>query len=559
MKTFIYLVFRVRNFSNNHRTLVAFCITFAAMLAADIVFARIYEAFNDSAQYNVQPADLISADMGFAPEVWLSLLGLILGTLIIVISIASQNTPKLIDLYLADWISLLYIWLIVLSSSHAVFLLLFNNVLNRPASVVLNNYFFLSISVLSGLPYIFYILRYIKTDQVIYTLYRKNIRIIRKLTGYTSSIFFSVDKIVEYYQLKLLESLNQLNDILDYDSFREPRADIIRRISMSMQTYILRKPRIDPRFFMLTPATRQDISFRTLTTEQFREISEDRTFYEEKSLRLLGNAYIKLMEQCEFELASLCAAEVAEIGEAAVATNDEDLLDTLLVKFNTFLRFAIKHAINNNEARHLFNLAFHYARFLQHLLKHGQHERLQRSFYYWRRYSNEIFNHSVKNQALYFIVGVFASELRNLLILAHQGGWKHDQMLELLDQFLELDKPPEVAKVGVDKEQIMKSGVRIVQISLALYYLEHNEHDFVARIIDDILDDLNFLDETTFRALINVFVTLLKNSQPGFWEDTDRGNINIFYTPHKKQISTFTSLLDASIKSHTNSDQPDKV
>jgi len=41
--------------------------------------------------------------ISYAPEVWLSLLALVFGTLIIVISIASESTPKLIDLFVGDY------------------------------------------------------------------------------------------------------------------------------------------------------------------------------------------------------------------------------------------------------------------------------------------------------------------------------------------------------------------------------------------------------------------------------------------------------------------------
>ena len=50
----------------------------------------------------VPPGGFAELDIGFAPEVWQALLGMVLGTLILVISIASQSIPKLIDLYMRD-------------------------------------------------------------------------------------------------------------------------------------------------------------------------------------------------------------------------------------------------------------------------------------------------------------------------------------------------------------------------------------------------------------------------------------------------------------------------
>src|SRR5882757_1678507 len=47
--------------------------------------------------------------INYAPEVWLALLAFVFGTLIIVISIASESTPKLIDLFVKDYKSRYYI------------------------------------------------------------------------------------------------------------------------------------------------------------------------------------------------------------------------------------------------------------------------------------------------------------------------------------------------------------------------------------------------------------------------------------------------------------------
>lgn len=57
---------------------------------------------------------------------------MILGTLIIVISIASQSTPKLIDLYMRNWWSLAYLWFMVLA-------MVFNIWLQRKGNLIDTN------------------------------------------------------------------------------------------------------------------------------------------------------------------------------------------------------------------------------------------------------------------------------------------------------------------------------------------------------------------------------------------------------------------------------------
>ena len=39
----------------------------------------------------------------------------------------------------------------------------------------------------------------------------------------------------------------------------------------------------------------------------------------------------------------------------------------------------------------------------------------------------------------------------------------------------------------------------------------------------------------------NIF-TRLQNSGAKFWEDTDRGNVNIYYTPYQNEIEYFRKL-----------------
>ena len=112
-------------------------------------------------------------------------------------------------------------------------------------------------------------------------------------------------------------------------------------------------------------------------------------FLEEKSFRLLGNAYILFLEKEEFDLASLCAHELSSIGKQAIDSNDEALISAIIIRYNTFMRFAIKHAIKNNEARNLYNLAYHYSNFAEYLIENKFAEQLKRCVFFFKIYSNE--------------------------------------------------------------------------------------------------------------------------------------------------------------------------
>ena len=560
-----YYFYRASILLDHYRSLTSFIIVFFSIVLLDFLFnlcsINLLGLINRILQTN--GVAFSAVNMEFAPEVWLSLLGLVLGTLIIVISIASQNTPKLIDLYMHDWRSLFYIWFLVLSSIHAVVIMIFTQDLIRPGSSVLNIYLFLPVCILFAMPYIFYILRYTKTNHVIDIIYKNNLKYIQRLGSRKMRAFFEIsdlkdskvsaeriDKITEEFQRYLMECLNQLDNLLDYTGFKEPRAEVIRKMSHSIQVYVKEKPHINPNFFKITQTVRSDISFRTMVEEkQLSELEQDRIFFEVKSFRLLGNAYVLFLDRNEFDLASLCTAELTAVGKTAAECNDNPLLKALIFQFNTMMRFAIKQATRFNEARNLYNLAFHYANFVNSLANHHQIDLVKECFHYFRMYGNEIFNHAKQNYSLYFIIAVLTAELKNILINIHKKSWDIEIQGELLDQILELDTPPDMDRDEMDDSQLTNDGVRDIQISLALYYLKAGEEKFVTQIIADILEDFPYLGKDIFIQVVENTFKRLENNTPVFWEDTDRGNTNLFYTPHFEMIEPLKKLILEKIES----------
>ncbi len=116
--------------------------------------------------------------------------------------------------------------------------------------------------------------------------------------------------------------------------------------------------------------------------------------------------------------------------------------------------------------------------------------------------------------------------------------------MDLLKLILQLDKPPGYSKDGVDKGILGgNNGTRRIQIGLALFYLSVGKRDFATAIAEDYLDDLAYFDEKSFKAIVNTQCFLLSIFGPTFWEDTDRGNLNIYFAPEKDQLDSFKELL----------------
>jgi len=553
---FLYAVHKVLSFCSQHRSLVTALTSLVLIVSIDIGFHAYLTSPSGRVIQSALPSGTLlnteglRIDIGFAPEVWLSVLGLTLGTLIIIISIASQNIPKLIDLYMEDWISLFFVWFLVISSSHAIFTKFYNEIwATRTSSVVLNIHFFLPISIFLTLPYIFYVLKSTQPSDVIKKIFFAQLRKIHSLGKSNTRKLLVIQHYIDEVQVNLFKSLSQLDNLLEYVSFKEAKAQIIQDMGTLVQHYIEVKPQLSQNFFLVSSRIRDDISFRTMMG-QFSEVERTRTFYEQKCFRLLGNTYIKLIEEKEFDLASLCCLEINRVGEVALTWGDDLLLGVIIIRFNTLLRFALKHGVKNNEARNLYNLIFHYRNFITNLVLYNKIQLAKQSFYYLRIYGTEIYRHGRISPSMYFIVDVFAAEMKEILIQVNEHGWSFDVQRELLEEMLLIDNPPDFTEGDLDRGQLLNNGVRILQIGLGLYYLRVGRLEFVYRIIADILDDLEVLGEAAFQRSIDLTCHRLELSSPNFWEDTDRGNLNLYYSPDRDQIDRFRAVLAEQMKTH---------
>ncbi len=541
-----FFLYRLIAYADARRSIASFIAIFTIVIISDIFFNIFLFAPYTELIENLsgkKPGGFGDLDIGFAPEVWQALLGMVLGTLILVISIASQSIPKLIDLYMKDIKSLLYIWLLIISGAHALIVKIYGEIgLIRESSRIFNTHFLLTICAIIAFPYVFYILRYTKPTNIINKIYNENLDQIMALTSSRSHALAHIPSIVENQQYSIFEALNQLDDILEFVSFKELKADIVQDMSATLQNYIKIKKEIAPEFFKVSAKVRTDISFKTMVG-QFGEMERTQSFYEQKCFRLLGNVYIRLLEHGEFDLSSMVAGEMANLGQTAIEEDNPDLVDIIIIRFNTLLRFAIKHGVRNNEPRNLYNLGFYYGNFIRCLVEHKKIDHVKRCFMYLRIYGVEIFKHGSNSPAMYFIVDVIATEMKRVLEQIFHDDWEMELQNGMLSEILQVDSPPDFNKEDLARGILINNGVRVLQFGLALFYLRVGIDDFVNRIAKDILDDLEVLGEQTFYQVIEMTSNRLLFSGPTFWEDTDRGNLNIYYTSDQDQIENFKNLL----------------
>ena len=145
MEKIYQTIVKLNSLQFKYRTIISFVIVFMIMIFIDIAFYTYFEIISNFflTRFDVDLSNPDAIDLTFAPEIWGGVLAMVLGTLIIVIAIAAESSPKLMDLFVKDWLSLVYVWFLILASLHAVLIMFYVAPLGRASSSVLNTYVYL--------------------------------------------------------------------------------------------------------------------------------------------------------------------------------------------------------------------------------------------------------------------------------------------------------------------------------------------------------------------------------------------------------------------------------
>ena len=524
------------------RSLYAALIIFGVMGLADFLFRTyLFPVYTDFLLNIGANVDWTQLDVGFAPIVWLSFFAIVLGSLTIVITFAAQNVPKLIDLYMDHWPSLLFVWWSAACLVHALSIkVLAEGGIQIIPSLVFNFHVLLAVSLVIGFPFIFSILRSTKTSNVIENLLNGSFSTINILAAKGSDGKISAHEHAKI-QYQLFEGLNQLIDLLVYVPFKEPKAQVIEGIGALLRHYVQLKPKIPDSFFMVDKRIHDDISFRTMKS-LMAEVEKTRTFYEQKSVRLIGNVYNVFLDTGEFDLSTLCVEQLSQVGKTAIACDDQELIDVITVRLNTHFRFALKHGQHHNEPRNLYNLVFHYGQFIGYLMEYQQVDRIKTCIGYFVFYGQQCFNAIQRAKSLAFILDVLAFEMQKLMLKIYQEKWDRELQEEMLQKFLVFDNFQDMDKNFAVQFFSQNHGIRLLHIGLALFYLNQQEDEFAEKIAKDTVQDMDLMGATLFNKTMTTIYARLQFSGPTFWEDTDRGNLNIYYTPYQDEISSFKKI-----------------
>lgn len=515
---------------DRHRILFTLLVVVLALGAFEYSFVRMLQAGWLSGLSSFVGEE---ADSSYAPEVWFALLTLILGTLIIVISIASQNTPNLIDFYTRDWWSLLYVWFIKLALIQCLVVQL-SGFRMATWSPFLNTYVYLPICGFLVLPYIFYILRQTKTSTIIEKIHSQYVARLRHLSSPLFQESLQHPAVSSRYHKYFFDAFNQLDDLLNYSSLKEPKALAIARIGDAVWEYVCVKKNIHSAFREDSSVARSDVNFLTIQ-EQWKSIEESECVLEAKGLRVLTGAYARLVSQDEYDLASLTASQFVGIARAAARNRDLKLIEVIVVSFNTLMRFAIKHAVRQREIRNVYNLLFFFRQYVIETAVVDDGKSFHRTCEFLRTYAAEIYDHGNDIPSFKFLTDVCVSEMRAILVHLERNDWSPEEQEQVLEIMLEMDDLTQQPVTGWKR----RLGVRTIQTGLALFYLTRRRARLAERIIEDILAPYREENLDGFTAEFSAVLMRIQAESATFWEDTDRGNLNIYHSPNLSAVPAF--------------------
>jgi hypothetical protein len=439
------------------------------------------------------------------------------------------------------WPSLLFVWWSAACLVHALTLkVLAEGGIQIIPSLVFNFHVLLAVSLVIGFPFVLSILRSTKTSNVIESLLNGGYSKINLLAAKGSAGTISLHEQAKI-QYELFEELNQLIDLLVYVPFKEPKAQVIEGIGALLRHYVKLKPKIPELFFKVDERIQDDISFRTMKN-LMAEVEKSRTFYEQKSFRLIGNVYNVFLDAGEFDLSTMCVEQLSQVGKTAIACDDQELIEVITVRLNTHFRFALKHGQHHNEPRNLYNLVFYYGQFIGYLMVYKHVSRIKTCIGYFVFYAQQCFNAIQRAKSLAFILDVLAFEMQKLLIKIYQENWDRELQDEMLQKFLVFDNFQDMDKNFAVQFFSQNHGIRLLHIGLALFYLNQQEDEFALKIARDTIQDMDLMGETLFNKTMSTIYARLQFSGPTFWEDTDRGNLNIYYTPYQDEMSSFKKI-----------------
>jgi hypothetical protein len=274
-------------------------------------------------------------------------------------------------------------------------------------------------------------------------------------------------------------------------------------------------------WFKIGSEIKENPDFVAMDPESLEDLEQRRTWVEWKIMRQYLGIYNEALAPMR-DINYLIAIDTRYIGEAAGTAKDDELMRLVFRFMNSYLRATL----NAKDVRTAYNVLNQYRLLVEAMISQGHSpvalEGVKHMLYY---------GHVSFDMKLTFVTETVAYDVSSLCQYANEVGAPEED--EMLDEFLELDRP-----LRVRSQEKALLGVRKAQVKLAAYYLAHGAEDKARTICEDMRDEPS-------DRLLHIQEQLERVESKDFWEIIDRGrNFEFMPEEQRRQLKTFFTWFD---------------
>jgi hypothetical protein len=456
----------------------------------------------------------VQQTLGSLPSVVVAILGIAITVVSIILQLsATRYTPRVTDMFFHDRTNLAVMGFFVVASIVSLWVAISVREHFVPQFMIIASVAMMTAAVLIMIPYFAYVFAFLDPERIVARLQEQSL---------AEALGRGHGRALGRRQEMVLQGVEQLADVAVNSVSQKDRiiasrsVDALRDLAVR---FLDQKRSLDKGWFSIGPELRRNPDFVAMAPGSVDEISAKRTWLEWKVLRQYQTIYGESVNRMR-DIAYLVAINTRYIGEKALSTSDDEVLELSLKFFNTYLRTTI----NDRDVRTAYNILYQYRLLAEAVLRAGRDApkviEVARYFKYYGQTAN--------SAGLAFINETAAYDLGTLCELAHSTSFSLEK--DLLSIILEVDKVPETEA----QEQSLR-GVRKAQIKLATYYLVAGVEPLARQVWRD-------MEHERPERLLSIREEMLAVKDRDFWEVIDRGhNFDYLDPERRRELDTFFS------------------
>ena len=417
---------------------------------------------------------------------------------------ANMHTPKLIDLFLEDWVNRVVLVVMAIGAANVLFVIYIIGPEFAPMWAFRAAIYGSLVGWAVLIPYFFYVVRFLDPSTIVVRLKADALAIVREATQGKCDM--------EKAQAEVQERLFQIGTLVIKSIDRADRSvarEGIWALKQIVDLYGEHKADLPDSWFKVDRG-----DFPGMSSQAIEQINRKHTWMEMHVLYQLLLCYQHALAKAPDAVSAISNVNRI-VATKAAARKDGSVVSLCIRYFNTFLR----EALNRREARAAYDIFYQYRQLAATLSSNPKHvRRIGRFFVTYANLAEQMGIPFVSNLAGYDLVHVMEQAY-----LA-QGGAADDLLKQLLGMPSLRDGKPHAARV---QAKLIAAG----------FFAEHE----LAEPLERVRADLLAVPPEAVRAACEHLMHIGKQQ---FWEITDRA-VNIEWTPteRRQHIQTFVAEL----------------